>query len=58
MQNAKKYEVWINEDNKILTVETHDEDYANYLISTIMSNLEYDMGDLDIEQLHLVEVKE
>lgn len=49
----KKYELVFEslngEDLKVLSFEVHDERFKDYFIDTIMSNLEYDISELDID---------
>lgn len=49
----KTYELVFEKENgkdlKVLSFEIHDDRFKDYFIDTLMSNLEYDISDLDID---------
>lgn len=49
----KKYELVFEKDNgedlKVLSFEVHDERFKDYFIDTIMTNLEYDISELEVD---------
>lgn len=62
---AKKYELWFsNEDKqfKIASFMIDDERFTDYILDTVMSNLEYDISELqeelglDIEDIRITEI--
>ena len=63
---SKKYELWFNEnekEHKIMSFVVDDERFTDYILDTIMNNLEYDLSeiqddfDLQIDNFGIVEVK-
>ena len=67
---SKKYELWFANNEvdkdvevKIMTIIIDDERFTDYILETIMNNLEYDLSelqdnfDLQIDNFGIVEVK-
>ena len=67
----KKYELWFANNEvdqdvevKIMTITIDDERFTDYILETIMNNLEYDLSelqndfDLQIDNFGIVEVKQ
>lgn len=67
---SKKYELWFANNEvdqdvevKIMTIIIDDERFTDYILDTIMNNLEYDISelqndfDLKIDNFGIVEVK-
>ena len=68
---SRKYELWFANNEvdkdvevKIMTITIDDERFTDYILETIMSNLEYDLSelqdnfDLQIDNFGILEVKQ
>ena len=67
---SRKYELWFANNEvdkdvevKIMTITIDDERFTDYILDTIMNNLEYDLSeiqndfDLQIDNFGILEVK-
>lgn len=63
---SKKYELWFSrsdKDYKVMEFTSYDSSFEHYILDTVMSNLQYDINDLNfeldepIDDFKLLEVK-